>query len=104
MRERVVHARDERGRRELDAEVDVRDLAERVHAGIGSPGAVRVELPAAGDVRERSVELALHRPGVLLDLPTAVAGAGVFEGQLVASHLGSWKLEVRSQKLSYACL
>ena len=89
VRQRVVDARDERGRRQLDAEIDVRDLAERVHAGIGAAGAVRLERRAARRLSASgAVELALHRARVLLDLPAAVAGAGVFERQLVAGHRG----------------
>ena len=40
----------------------------------------------AGHGRDRALDLAGHGPGVLLDLPPAVAGAGVLDGQLEARH------------------
>ena len=64
-----------------------------VHCYVNEPAASR-------DRRQRAVQLALHGTRVLLNLPAAVPGAGVFEGQFVPRHRGDAAdtLEVRSQK------
>ena len=79
-----LHAQDLRRHRRQ--ELDVRDLPQRVHPGIGPPRAVELERRGVDHRRDRAVELPLHGAGVLLHLPPAVARAGVFERQLVTRH------------------
>ena len=69
-------------------DVEVRDLAERVHARVGAARAVQLEPVGAERLAHGAVDLALHRPRVLLDLPAAVAGAGVLDEQLEPGHAG----------------
>ena len=75
----VVHAPQQRGRRDIRANVQVRHLRKRVHPGVGASGAVQLESRAPGRFAHRAVEFACHRAGVLLNLPPAVARAGVFD-------------------------
>ena len=72
--------------RERRVEVEVRDLRERVHAGVGAAGPVQLELRATRRRRDRAVDLALHRARVLLDLPAAVARAGILDEEFEARH------------------
>ena len=72
--------------RQARADVEVRDLAERVDAGVGAARSVQLEVLPAGDGAHGAVDLALHGPRVLLNLPAAVARAGVFDRQLEARH------------------
>ena len=76
VRQRVVDPRAQRFRRQIGVELEVRDLGERVHAGIG-PARRRTTRTRDGrvDVAHRAIDLALHRPRVLLNLPAAVAAA-----------------------------
>ena len=76
----------QRVRRQVRADVEVGDLRERVDAGVGAARPVELEVVAAGDRSDGAVDLALDRPGVLLNLPAAVARAGVLDGQLEAGH------------------
>ena len=62
----------------------MRDLRERVDAGVGAAGSVQLEVARAGGGADRALDLALHRLRVLLNLPAAVARAGVFDRQLEA--------------------
>ena len=64
----------------------MRDLRERVDAGVGPARAVELELAASRDLADRAVDLALHGACVLLDLPAAVARAGVLDDQLESRH------------------
>jgi hypothetical protein len=66
--------------------VEVGHLAECVNAGIRASGSVGVGPAHAQGIAHRSMELALNRPGVVLDLPAAVARAGVLQGQFVSGH------------------
>ena len=66
-------------------EIDMRDLAERVHAGIGAPGAGDGDA-LAGEGRDRLGEHALHRGAVVLHLPADKGRAVIFDGELVAGH------------------
>ena len=68
------------------ADVEVRDLGERVHAGIGPARAVELEVAPPGDRPDGAIDLALHGPCVLLNLPAAVARAGVLDGEAEAGH------------------
>ena len=67
-------------------DVEVRDLRQRVDAGVGAARPVQLEVRAAGRLADRAIDLALHRPRVLLDLPAAVARAGVLDQELEAWH------------------
>ena len=72
-----------RGQRALHGEA--RDLPERVHAGVGAPGAGDPHrLLVEG--RERPLQLGLDRRPVGLDLPPHVAGAVVGEDELDPGH------------------
>ena len=87
-RQFVVDTAAEEFRSERCRDVEVRDLRERVHAGVGSSRSVELEVRAARRRADRAVDLALHRPRVLLDLPAAVAGSRVFDRQLEPRHVG----------------
>ena len=76
-------------------DVEMRNLLQRMHAGVGSSRAVELELPLGRDVSDNPCELALDRPRVLLDLPAAVSGAGVLDEQLEPGHATSVYLDVR---------
>jgi hypothetical protein len=67
-------------------ELEVRDLRERVHAGIGPARAVELELAGLERFADGAVDLTLDRAGVLLDLPAAVARAGVLDQEAEARH------------------
>ena len=84
--QRLVDPRQQRRRRQRRADVEMRDLGQRVDAGVGAAGAVDLEAIAAGRGADRLDQLALDRPRVGLDLPAAVARAGVLDGQLEAGH------------------
>ena len=58
--------------------VEVDDLAERVHAGLGAAGADDLHR-VVGDEAERTLDLRLHRGGRRLPLPARVGGAGVLD-------------------------
>ena len=71
--ELVVDATHERVGRHGRREIEMRDLRERVNAGIRA-ARIRTTRSRAHRSRRRSrAELALHRSRVLLDLPAAVA-------------------------------
>jgi hypothetical protein len=57
------------------------DLRQGVYACIGSPRAVELEGLDPGDLTNRAIDLPLDRAGVSLNLPSAVTGAGVLDGQ-----------------------
>ena len=65
------------------AQIDMRHLAERVHAGIGASGAGNRDA-LAGKGRDRIGEDALHRGAVVLRLPADEGRAVIFDGELVA--------------------
>src|ERR1700726_1158178 len=67
-------------------DVAMRDLPERVHAGVGAAGAMHAHLLSA-DRFHRGLERALHGRGVILDLPARERRAVIFDGELVAGHL-----------------
>ena len=73
-----------RGRRRA-RQIDVRDLAERMHAGIGAPGHV-ARHPLAAETEDRGLEHLLQREAVQLALPADEAAAVVLERELVARH------------------
>ena len=65
--------------------IDVGDLAERVHAGIGAAGALQRDA-LAGKRCDRFGDHALHRDAVVLHLPADERRAVIFDGELVARH------------------
>ncbi len=65
--------------------IDMGDLAERMHAGIGAPGAEHGDA-FAGKSRDRFGQHALHRDAVVLCLPADKRRAVIFDGELVAGH------------------
>ena len=65
-------------------DVKVRDLCEGVDASVGAARAVELEVAFARRLQQRAGDFALNRPRVLLDLPAAIAAAGVFDGQFEA--------------------
>ena len=71
---------------------------ERVDARVGAAGAVELEVLPQGDAADGAIDLALHRPRVLLDLPAAVPRSGVFDRQFEAGHrvIVSGRFGVRS--------
>ncbi len=58
------------------------DLRERVHAGVGAARAVQLEVLHACHAANGPGDLALHGARVVLDLPAAIARAGIFNGEL----------------------
>ncbi len=86
MRPQMVVERIAQGiERHLAPEVEMRDLAQRMHAGIGPAGGLYRHRFAAERV-DRLLQRLLHRRPVRLALPAAKRPAVIFEGQLVARH------------------
>ena len=85
-RQFVVDPAPERLGRQRGRDVEMRDLRQRVDAGIGAARAVQFEVLAAGHRSDGAIDLALNRAGVLLDLPAAVPRAGVLDRQLESGH------------------
>src|SRR5581483_5504904 len=79
--ERVPHRLD----RPLPREVDMRDLAEGMDAGIGTTGAVERD-GLAGEGGGRRLQRALHGRLAVLPLPAGERRAVIFQRQLVARH------------------
>ena len=69
-------------------EIEVTDLTERVHAGVGAPGAVDAHLLPAERL-DRGRQHALHGGTVVLDLPADERPAVIFDGELVTGHGGN---------------
>src|SRR3974390_790981 len=72
-------------RYEVFRNIAMRDLPERMHAGVGAASAMNANLFAA-DRLDRVFQRALHRRTVFLNLPAAERGAIIFDGELVAGH------------------
>ncbi len=73
-------------RHKLFRDVAMRDLRSRVHTGIGAARAVDAHLFAA-DRLHGGLQRALHRRGIILDLPAGERRAVIFDGELVAGHV-----------------
>src|SRR5712672_819970 len=73
-------------RRKMLFDVAMRDLRQRMHAGVGTARAVNANMLAA-DRLDRVFQRALHRGAIVLDLPAAERRAVIFDGQLVAGHI-----------------
>ena len=63
----------------------MRDLPERVDAGVGAPRSLHVD-DLAAELRHGLFERALHGRTVVLDLPADKRPAVIFDGELVAWH------------------
>ncbi len=68
-------------------EVDMRDLAQRMDAGVGAPRAVGGRM-LAGHGEKGALERLLDRKAVLLPLPADERRAVVFDGELKPRHSG----------------
>src|SRR3954453_2650447 len=66
-------------------DIAMRDLGERMDAGIGPPGAVDTNRNPA-DRLDGGFQRALHRGAVFLILPAAKRPAVIFNGELVTRH------------------
>ena len=80
--QRVVDAATEQFGGKCGLKLEVSNLCQRMNTGIGAAGSVEFELADARRLADRAIELALHRLGILLDLPATVASAGVLDRQL----------------------
>src|SRR5258708_38005208 len=69
-------------------DIAMRHLRQCMHAGVGAAGAVNANLLAA-DRLDRSLQRALHRGAIVLDLPAAERGAVIFDDEFVAGHQAS---------------
>src|SRR5579872_914261 len=65
--------------------IAMRDLAQRMHAGVGAPRPVDANLFAA-DRFDGGFQRALHRGAVLLNLPARERRAVIFDDEFVAGH------------------
>ena len=87
-------------------EVDMRDLAQSVHARVGAPGAMGGRA-LRGHGEERALQRLLDRKAVLLPLPADERRAVIFEDELEARHwsclrAGSTRWKARQNRLSWA--
>src|ERR1700722_11258248 len=65
--------------------IAMRDLPQRMHAGVGAARAMNPNRLAA-DRPDRGLQRALHRRAVVLKLPAAERRAVIFDGEFVAGH------------------
>src|ERR1700712_1669719 len=72
-------------RHEWLGDVAMRDLRQRVHAGIGAAGAVDADMLAA-DRLDRGFQCTLHRRAIVLYLPAAKWPAVIFDDEFVPRH------------------
>ena len=79
-----LHADDFGSQHRFD--VDVRNLAERMHTGVGASGSLHLDPGGIEHLLGGVQQFALYRPGVLLHLPATVARAFVFYVQLESGH------------------
>src|ERR1700675_356127 len=75
-------------RHEMLGDIAMRDLRQRVHAGIRTSRAMDANRLAA-DRLDRGFQRALHRRTVVLQLPAAERTAVIFDGEFVAGHVGA---------------
>src|ERR1700687_1260161 len=72
-------------RDEMFGNIAMRDLPQRVHAGVGAARAVNANLLAA-DRLDRGFQRALHRGAIVLDLPAAERCTVIFDDEFIAGH------------------
>src|SRR5262245_59656907 len=82
----VVDPAPQRLRRDVGVQLEMRNLSEGMDTGVRSSGTVQFELTAAGNLANRPIDLPLDGPGVFLDLPPAIPGAGVLDDELETGH------------------
>src|ERR1700688_2782526 len=66
-------------------DIAMRDLSQRMHAGIGAARAMNANLLAA-DRLDRRLQRTLHRGAVVLNLPAAERRAVIFDDEFVTGH------------------
>ena len=67
-------------------QIDMGDLTQRMHAGVGAAGAMDDAPRAALERGDRLLEPLLHRHPVLLPLPADERAAVIFDGEREAGH------------------
>ena len=72
-------------RHKMLGNIAMRDLRQRMHAGIGAARAMDANLLAA-DRLDRGFQRALHRGAIVLELPAAERRAVIFDDEFVAGH------------------
>src|ERR1700722_7380663 len=70
---------------EMPGDIAMRDLRQRMPAGVGGAGPMAATLLAANRL-DRDFQRALHRSAIVLELPAAERRAVIFDGQFVAGH------------------
>src|ERR1700678_756533 len=65
--------------------IAMRDLRQRVHAGVGAARAMNANMLAANRL-DRGFQRALHGSAIVLELPAAERRAVIFDDELVARH------------------
>src|SRR3984957_5969860 len=80
-----IEAIAESSRRKMFGNVAMRDLPERMHAGVGAARAIDANLFAA-DRLDRAFQRALHRRAIVLQLPAAERRTVIFDREFVAGH------------------
>src|SRR5712672_28813 len=73
-------------RRKMLFDVAMRDLRQRMHAGVGAARAVNANMLAA-DRLDRVFHRTLHRGAIVLDLPAAERRAVIFDNEFVTGHI-----------------
>src|SRR5664279_174553 len=81
-----IQAVAEAARHKMFGNVAMRDLAQRMHAGVGAACAMNANVLAA-DRLDRGFQRALHRGAIVLDLPAAERRAVIFDDEFVAGHI-----------------
>src|SRR5882724_8928149 len=71
--------------RKMFREIGMRDLTERMHAGIGTALAMNANLLAT-DRLDRRLQRTLHRGAIVLNLPAAERRAVIFDEEFVTGH------------------
>src|ERR1700694_6204994 len=72
-------------RHKMFCNIAMRDLPQRVHAGVGAARAVNANLLAA-DRLDRGSQRPLHRGAIVLDLPAAERRTVIFDDEFIAGH------------------
>ena len=88
VRQFVVQSARQRIRWQGTADVEMRNLRQGVHSCVGSTRSVKLEIVPASDQSDGSVDLSLDCPRVCLNLPPAVACAGVLDGEFESGQDG----------------
>src|ERR1035437_5238397 len=81
-----IQAVAEAARHKMSGNVAMRDLAQRMHTGVGAARTMNANVLAA-DRLDRGFQRALHRGAIVLYLPAAERRAVIFDCQLVAGHI-----------------